>query len=77
MFASTADIGDVDFRNLGSSPWSSPRQAARWAAVDLDSTTDLTISHARFRSIEMRHSHRTHLFDNTIGGTQANRALTS
>jgi hypothetical protein len=42
-------------------------------AIDLGSTTDLTISRARFRSVAMRGSHRVQLLGNTIGGSPENR----
>jgi hypothetical protein len=42
-------------------------------AISIDSTTDLTIQNARFRSVEMRGADRTRLIGNVIGGTQANR----
>ena len=68
-----AEVGDVDLSDLGASPVTISTEGGSMGAVDLDSTTDLTISRARFTSIELRQSHRTHLFGNTIGGTQSNR----
>jgi len=69
----TAAVGDVNLSDLGASPVTVSTEGGSMAAVDLDSTTDLTISRARFTSIELRHSDRTHLFDNTIGGTRSDR----
>jgi hypothetical protein len=67
----TADVGDVDLGDLGSRPVVVSTEGGSMDDVDLGSTTDLTISQARFRSITLRGSHRTHLLANTIGGTPA------
>ncbi|MGC1852489.1 MAG: Ig-like domain-containing protein, partial [Solirubrobacterales bacterium] len=69
----TADVGNVDLSNLGARAVIVSTSGGSMGEVDLVSTTDLTIAGARFRSIEMRSSHRTRLLGNTIGGTQANR----
>ena len=69
----TADVGNVDLSDLGSRPVIVSTNGGSMGEVDLTSTTDLTIVAARFRSIEMRGSHRTRLLGNTIGGTQTNR----
>ena len=69
----TADVGDVGLSDLGASPVVISTEGGSMGAIDLDSTTDLTIEGARFRSIEMRGSHRTKLLGDTIGGTQSNR----
>jgi hypothetical protein len=69
----TANVGDVNLSDLGASPVTISTDGGSMGAVDLDSTTDLTIEGARFRSIEMRGSHRTKLLGDTIGGTQSNR----
>ena len=71
----TADVGDVNLSDLGSRPAIISTEGGSMGAIDLDSTTDLTIEGARFRSIEMRGSHRTRLLGNTIGGTQSDRVL--
>ncbi len=69
----TAAVGNVNLGDLGSRAVTVSTDGGSIGEIDLGGTTDLTIESARFRSIEMRGSHRTHLIANTIGGTQANR----
>jgi hypothetical protein len=70
-----ASVGDVSLDDLGSSPVTISTDGGSLGRIYVEDTTDLTIQSARFRSIEMRNGHRTHLFDNTIGGTPTNRVL--
>ncbi len=70
----TADVGNVDLGDLGARPVVvSTSGNGMMGAVDLGSTTDLTISQARLRSVTIRNSHRTRLLGNTIGGTPTAR----
>ncbi len=70
----TAGVGDVSLDDLGSRAVTiSAEGGGSLGRIYVEDTTDVTIQSARFRSIEMRGAHRTHLFDNVIGGTQANR----
>ena len=69
----TADVGDVNLSSLGERPVVVSTDGGSMGSISLSSTTDLTISGARFRSITLRGSHRTKLLGNTIGGTQTNR----
>jgi len=69
----TAAVGNVNLSSLGSRPVVVSTDGGSIGEISLSSTTDLTISGARFRSITLRGSHRTKLLGNTIGGTQANR----
>ena len=69
-----ASVGNVDLDSLGSrSVVVSTENGGSMGAISIDSTTDLTIQNARFRSVEMRGADRTRLIGNVIGGTQANR----
>ena len=69
-----APIGDLTLDGLGRRPVTiSTEGDGSMGFIVLDDTTDLTIQHARFRSIEMRGAHRTKLLDNVIGGTRAHR----
>jgi len=69
----TTEIGDVDLSGLGARAVVVSTDGGSIGAINLSSTTDLTISGARFRSITLRGSHRAKLLGNTIGGTKANR----
>jgi hypothetical protein len=71
----TAAVGDVSLDDLGSRPVTISTDGGSLGGIYVEDTTDLTIQSAHFRSIEMRGAHRTHLFDNTIGGTPTNRVL--
>ncbi len=69
----TASAGDVSLEDLGSKPVTISTEGGSMGRIYIEDTTDVTIQNARFRSIEMRGAHRTHVLDNVIGGTQANR----
>ncbi|HEU4906627.1 MAG TPA: Ig-like domain-containing protein, partial [Solirubrobacterales bacterium] len=72
----TAAVGDVNLSDLGARPVViSTAPEGSIDDIDLASTTDLTISRARFRTTTLRNSHRTRLLENTIGGTPAERVL--
>ena len=69
-----AAVGDVNLSSLGSRPVViSTESGGSMGFIDLRETTDVTIRSARFRSVELRGSHRTKLLGNVIGGTQSNR----
>jgi hypothetical protein len=70
-----AAVGNVHLGDLGARPVVVSTAAATGSMLDVDlgSTTDLTISRARFRSVTLRGSHRTMLLANTIGGTPEER----
>ncbi len=70
----TAAVGDVNFANMGKKAVTvSTEGSGSMGHLEINSTTDLTISDARFRSVTLRSAHRTTIENSTIGGTQANR----
>jgi len=69
----TADLGNVDLGDLGSTTSTVSTEGGSMREVDLGSTSDLTISRARLRSVTMRNSHHISLLGNTIGGTPSAR----
>ncbi len=70
----TADVGDVDFSDLGDrSGVVVSTSGGSMGHLEIDSTTGLTIRSARFRSVTIRGGDRTTIADSTIGGTPSNR----
>ena len=70
----TADVGDVDFSNLGDrSGVVISTSGGSMGHLNINSTTGLTIRSARFRSVEIRGGDQTTIADSTIGGTPSNR----
>jgi hypothetical protein len=72
----TAAIGDVNFAGLGKKAVTiSSEGSGSLGHLEINGTTDLKISSARFRSVTLRDADRTTIENSTIGGTQANRVL--
>ncbi len=70
----TADVGDVNFSDMGNrSGVVISTNGGSMGHLDIDSTTGLTISSARFRSVELRSASGTTIQNSTIGGTAQNR----
>ncbi len=70
----TADVGDVDFSNMGNrSGVVISTSGGSMGHLNINSTSGLTIRSARFRSVEIRGGDQTTIADSTIGGTPSNR----
>jgi len=70
----TAAVGNLDFANMGKKAVTiSTEGSGSMGQLEINSTTDLTISNARLRSVTLRGAHRTTIENSTMGGTQANR----